>query len=250
MSGTLAKTTFSLVWALIFPMTSTLRYLLILFVCFSGWDAKAQQPDTLLITNGEIVDSTEVLPADTTADKPSFVRRFFNKDYPNPRKAALFSAIIPGAGQVYNKRWWKLPIVYGALGTALYFEIDNIKQYRELRDNYRWLVDEDPNTNPVEEPYTLIDATTMKGYRDQWRRYVEFSSITLGLAYLLQITDAFVDAHLRSFDVSDDLSLHFQPKIDASPGLGATFGAGLSLQIGDNGRSQRKLQKAVLFASP
>lgn len=226
------------------------RFYLLLSVCFCCWDASAQQPDTLLIQNGVIADSTQVLRADTSIDKPSFVRRFFSKDYPNPRKAALFSAIIPGAGQAYNKRWWKLPIVYGALGTALYFEIDNIKQYRELRDNYRWLVDEDPNTNPVEEPYTLIDATTMKGYRDQWRRYVEFSSITLGLAYLLQVTDAFVDAHLRSFDVSDDLSLHFQPKIDASSGLGATFGAGLSLQIGDNGRRQRKLQSAILFAAP
>ena len=226
------------------------RILFLGFAIFSGWDATAQQPDTLLIKNGEIADSTRVLPADTASSRrPSFVRRFFSKDYPNPRKAALFSAIIPGAGQVYNKRWWKLPIVYGALGTALYFEIDNIKQYRELRDNYRWLVDEDPNTNPTEEPYTLIDATTMKGYRDQWRRYVEFSSITLGLAYLLQVTDAFVDAHLRSFDVSDDLSLHFQPKIDASSGLGATFGAGLSLQIGDNGRRQRNLQKAAMLMS-
>jgi Family of unknown function (DUF5683) len=231
-------------------MRSILRLLLLWFVCFYGWDASAQQPDTLLIQNSVVADSTQGLRGDTSIDKPSFVRRFFSKDYPNPRKAALFSAIIPGAGQVYNKRWWKLPIVYGALGTALYFEIDNIKQYRELRDNYRWLVDEDPDTNPVEEPYTLIDATTMKGYRDQWRRYVEFSSITLGLAYLLQVTDAFVDAHLRSFDVSDDLSLHFQPKINASPGLGATFGAGLSLQIGDNGRRQRKLQSAVLFAVP
>jgi len=227
-------------------MNMYVRLLFFGILCFASWTANAQQPDTLLI----LPDSVKAVVQDSAASrKQFFLKRFFAKDYPNPRRAALLGFILPGAGQVYNKKWWKLPIVYGALGTALYFEIDNIKQYRELRDNYKWLVDGDPNTNPTEPPYNQIDATSMKGYRDQWRRYVELSSITLGLVYLLQVTDAYVDAHLHSFDVSDDLSLRFQPKIDASSGLGATFGASVSLQFG-TARQQKLMPQQFLFANP
>lgn len=211
-----------------------------------SWTTQAQQPDSVIVT---LEPPPPIDSIGSPPPRPSIVKRFFAKDYPNPRRAALLGFVLPGAGQIYNKKWWKLPIVYGALGTALYFEIDNIKQYRELRDNYKWLVDGDPNTNPTEPPYNQIDATSMKGYRDQWRRYVELSSITLGLIYLLQVTDAYVDAHLHSFDVSDDLSLRFQPKIDASSGLGATFGASVSLQFG-TARQQKVLPQQFLFANP
>lgn len=215
--------------AFLCAMFIRIRFLVsFLLICICCCAVKAQQPDSVLV----LPDSAGVTSADTLpAKKQFFVKRFFSSGYPNPRRAALLSAILPGAGQVYNKRWWKLPLVYGALGTALYFEVDNINQYHKLRDNYKWLVDGNPDTNPTEPPYNQIDATAMKGYRDQWRRYVEFSSIVLGLAYLLQVTDAFVDAHLQSFDVSDDLSLRFQPKLETVPGFGATFGAGISLQF-------------------
>ena len=106
-------------------------------------------------------------------------------------------------------------------------------------------MDEDPNTNPTEEPYIYMDATTLKGYRDQWERYVEISSLILGLIYLLQVTDAYVDAHLHSFDVSDDLSLRFQPKIETTSGFGATFGAGVSLQFGR--QSQQRISQNQIF---
>lgn len=217
-------------------MYLTRRILTIVLSLFICCVVQAQQQDSVSIT---LVPPPAIDSVGPPPPRPGFVRRFFMKDYPNPRRAALFSAIIPGAGQVYNKRWWKLPIVYGALGTALYFEFDNINQYRKLRDNYRWQVDEDPNTNPFEEPYIYLDATTTKGYRDQWRKYVEFSSIVVGLAYLLQVTDAFVDAHLHSFDVSDDLSLRIQPKLETSSGLGATFGLGVSLQFGTSQSSKQ-----------
>jgi len=209
----------------------------------------AQQPDSLRILTDSIPTTTPDSSAVLEKKKDGFVRRFFAKDYPKPRRAALLSLILPGAGQAYNKRWWKLPIVYGVLGGMVWLEVDNVKQYRELRDNYRLLVDGDPNTNPTEPPYNQIDATSMKTYRDQWRRYVEQTSLFLGLAYLLQVTDAFVDAHLRSFDVSDDLSLRFQPKMDATPGFGATFGVGASLQFGTN-RNKTFSPKQFSFSTP
>lgn len=206
-----------------------MRFLFSLILVLACFEVQAQQPDTVLV----LPDTTAGILSDSIAPSGrSPIRRFFTKDYPKPGRAALLSLILPGAGQAYNKRWWKLPLVYGALGGMLWLEVDNVRQYRALRDNYRLLVDGDPDTNPSEFPYTQIDATTMKSYRDQWRRYVEQTSLALGLVYLLQVTDAFVDAHLRNFDVSDDLSLRFHPKLDATTGLGPAFGFGVSLQFG------------------
>ena len=226
-----------------------MRFLLFLTILLCGLTARAQQPDSLRILTDSIPTTTPDSGVILEKKKDGFVRRFFTKDYPKPRRAAFLSLILPGAGQAYNKRWWKLPIVYGVLGGMVWLEVDNLKQYRELRDNYRLLVDGDPNTNPTEPPYTQIDATSMKTYRDQWRRYVEQTSLFLGLAYLLQVTDAFVDAHLHSFDVSDDLSLRFQPKLDATMGLGATFGVGASLQFGTN-RGKTFSPKQFSFSKP
>lgn len=219
-----------------------MRITLVSLLLCLGTMGMAQQRDSVIV----LPDSVAISMADSLHPSRSFsLRRFFTADYPKPGRAALLSLILPGAGQAYNKRWWKLPIVYGALGGVLYVEIDNIRQYRALRDNYRLLVDGDPNTNPTEAPYDRIDATTMKSYRDQWRRYVEQTSLVLGLVYLLQVTDAFVDAHLRNFDVSDDLTLRFQPKLDQTQGLGPAFGFGISLGFGERGR-----QPAKLFSTP
>lgn len=125
-----------------------------------------------------------------------------------------------------------MPIVYAVLGGVTYFEIDNIREYHRLRDNYKLLVDGDPNTNPTEAPYNQIDAIAMKQYRDQWKRYVEQTSLVLGLAYVLTATEAFVGAHLARFDVSDDLSFKVQPKFQVSPYSSPVLGLGLTFQLG------------------
>ncbi len=177
-------------------------------------------------------------PAPDTLSPPEAAHRrawgrFWNDGYPNPRKALFLSFALPGAGQAYNRKWWKIPIVYGALGTLTWLEIDNIRQYRALRDNYKFLVDGDPTTNPTEQPYVSLDATQMRFYRDQYRRYVELTSVGLGLAYVLAATDAFVDAHLASFDVSDDLSLRMRPRFEQGFGGAPVLGFGISLHLGD-----------------
>ncbi|MBK8966128.1 MAG: DUF5683 domain-containing protein [Saprospiraceae bacterium] len=214
-----------------------MRILIVLLSFFSASLGRAQQPDSLSVPvdtlASPVVDTPAVEP-DTAAGarKPGFIRRIFTKDYPNPKTAVLLSLALPGAGQAYNKRWWKLPIVYGVLGGITYFEIDNIREYKRLRDNYKWVVDGDPNTNPTEAPYNQLDATSLKQYRDQWRRYVEQTSLFLGLAYILTATEAFVDAHLGRFDVSDDLSFRVQPRFQASPAGQPVLGIGLTLQFG------------------
>lgn len=177
--------------ALFAPMR-TARYLLLLLLWSATTAAWAQPTDT--------VPKPPPVPAQA---RPAA------SGWPNPKKAVLWG-IIPGGGQVYNRDWWKLPIVYGGLGALTYIYIDNRNEYRRLRDNYRLQVDDDPNTNPSESPYDQIDPISMKTYRDQWRRYSELSALFLGLGYIFSIGEAFVDAQLKNFDVSDDLSFRLR----------------------------------------
>jgi len=191
--------------------------------------ATVELPDSL---RAAAVDSGVVMPKRRNA-----VARFFTKGYPNPRLAALFG-VIPGGGQMYNKKWWKLPIVYGVMGGMLWWQQDNLKEYRKLRYNYRLLVDGDPKTNPTDSPYNRIDAASMKSYRDQFYKYTELTTLGLGLTFLLSITDAFVDAHLSRFDTSDDLGFRLEPGVQEASGFGPSLG--LSLKIRLDGKQAAK----------
>lgn len=187
-----------------------------------------QQKETQVLV---LPDSSQTV---ASAKKERFFYRFFVKKYPNPRAAALLSFVLPGAGQAYNRKWWKIPIVYGALGGMTWLALDNDKEYQRLKKNYKWLVDEDKNTNPIDAPYIYMSASQLKGYRDQFRGFTEKSYLFLGITYLLAVTDAFVDAHLSRFDISDDLSLRVVPDIQsASSGFGACFGIGIRLGFGN-----------------
>ncbi|MFN4080127.1 MAG: DUF5683 domain-containing protein [Saprospiraceae bacterium] len=188
----------------------------------------------LLFLFGFIVSSSAsgqdvvAAPDSTATGRPSASvtrKRFKASDYPNPRKAVLFS-IVPGGGQIYNRRWWKVPIVYGGIGASAGVLIYNADAYKRLRDNYRWMVDGDPNTTPV-EPYSAFDPEALRRFRDQSRGYVELSGIIFGFAYLLSVADAYVDAHLASFDVSDDLTLRLRPSIQGAPAGPPALGLGI-----------------------
>ncbi|MBK6996412.1 MAG: hypothetical protein IPH31_16325 [Lewinellaceae bacterium] len=152
--------------------------------------------------------------------------RVFHKGYPNPRTAALLSFVLPGAGQAYNKKWWKVPLVWGALGGIGYFTFDTQNTYHELRDAYKTIV----NGGTPEAPYDGFDAPRLRSYRDTFRGYTEKWYLALGVTYLLAVTDAFVDAHLARFDVSDDLSLQLKPSMESTGGS-PYFGFGVSLSI-------------------
>lgn len=138
-----------------------------------------------------------------------------------PGKAALLAALLPGAGQVYNRRYWKLPLVYGALGGVIYGEYFYQKGFREFADAYNDITQGrkklfDADLGPRARLVRSVDGLNSRvvfyrGYRDIFYLYI-------GIAYSLQIVDALVDAHLRDFDVSDDLSLHWEPTLLAVPG--------------------------------
>lgn len=141
----------------------------------------------------------------------------------SPLKATLLAAALPGAGQIYNKKYWKLPILYAGMGTCVGFIVHNTKEYRVLRDSYIAANDGDPNTTPELDPQRYNLDTE----QDRFRRYTEISYMALLGVYILQIIDANVDAHLYHFDVSPDLSLEFHPTLlntgRVQPGLGISL---------------------------
>ncbi|WP_054851567.1 MULTISPECIES: DUF5683 domain-containing protein [Olleya] len=139
-----------------------------------------------------------------------------------PSKAAFYSAILPGLGQAYNGKYWKIPIVYAALGTGIYFYIDNNKQYKRARDAYKRRL-----AGFSDDEFQ--DRITDDGLREaqkNYRRNKELSLlVTVGM-YALNIIDANVDAHLLQYNINDDLSLkpHYQiEEIDNVGRVGLTL---------------------------
>lgn len=146
----------------------------------------------------------------------------------SPRKAAIRSAIIPGWGQAYNKKYWKIPIVYTALGITGYIFIDNIKTYKDLKFSYAAkykasLPAPDPNSSypgpyrdsadyfKIPTRYVPIGIESLRQGRDQFRRYIDYSVVFFVIFWGLNVVDAVVDAHLKAFDISPDLSFKIKP---------------------------------------
>ena len=122
-----------------------------------------------------------------------------------PKKAALYSAILPGAGQVYTKKYWKVPIIYGGLITSAYY-INESNDFCQLyKSTYLNRLDGDFTDNLN---YSDSDLRTLT---EHYRRNREVSALLFTLTYILNIVDASVNAHLFDYDVSEDLSLHIQP---------------------------------------
>lgn len=197
-------------------MPKAFTSILIIAVLFFCNDSFAQKKDSAVKKNTRIFGK-----ADST------------KKY-NPRIAIIRSAIIPGWGQATNKKYWKVPVVYAALGItgAIFFR--NIKQYREARDAYINATDLDPsNDNLIPQPYYTIkdQPERIRTFRNQVRQNVDYTVLFFIAFWGLNVVDAAVDAHLKTFDVSDDLSL--QIKAGYSP-MANTNGISLVLNLSRN----------------
>ena len=155
-----------------------------------------------------------------------------------PGKAALRSAILPGLGQAYNKKYWKIPIVYGALAvpTATFFY--NKSWYEKTREAFKIKFHNDTNkvvpdlpTDGMDPRLAPLSTESTRLYRNQFRRNMDLSVLFFLLVWGLQVADAAVDAHLKSFSVSDELSLQVRPSL-FSTGQSAGIGLNFRLQIG------------------
>ena len=191
------------------------RVFIALLFAFCAFKSNAQSGDTL------IIDSTNV----KTLQTDSKWKTKWNMQPHSPLKATVFSAVIPGAGQLYNKKWWKTIIVYGGIGTCVYFIRDNDKNYLTYRRAYIAAIDGDPNTIPQIEG----NASFYEDVQEQYRRWRDISWMALAGVYILQIIDANVDGHLFYYDISPDINLSVHPSV--IPTARGNAGIGLLLNF-------------------
>jgi hypothetical protein len=131
----------------------------------------------------------------------------------SPRKAIVRSAIIPGWGQITNKKAWKLPLVYASLGTTTYLFFRNLNQFKDARNSYILATDNDPsNDNLIPQPYYSVkdQPERIRVFRNQVRQNIDYSVVFFILFWGLNVVDAAVDAHLKTFDVTDKISLNLK----------------------------------------
>lgn len=158
----------------------------------------------------------------------------------SPRKATIRSAILPGWGQAYNKKYWKIPIVYAALGiTAGVFNY-NIKEYRKIQYAYGVLVTKDTanfkNVAKELQPYIELNAeSALRNVRSEFRQNIDYSVLIFILMWGLNVVDATVDGHLKEFDVSDNLSLKIKPSLQSLP---STAGISFVFTIGKHNNAK------------
>lgn len=129
------------------------------------------------------------------------------------KKATRYSAMLPGLGQAYNKKYWKIPIIYGLAGFTVFNAIDFHGEYIRYRDAYRIRSLNDPNNR--DEFFGEVNNVLLRQTRDDFRQNRDLLIIMTVGVYLLNIVDATVDAHLFHFNVSDDLSVHMIPQAPA-----------------------------------
>lgn len=135
----------------------------------------------------------------------------FNVKVPVPKRAGLFSALLPGLGQVYNKQYWKLGVVVAATGAVTGFMIFNTRKYNTYQEAYLGRIDTDPATTDTFTNYQTSDLDLL---RKTYRKYVEYTVIAGTICYLVNILDAFTSAHLKTFDMSKNISMKASPFFD------------------------------------
>ncbi len=218
--------------------------ILFLFLLFPGTALFAQQPDTSLIKkNEEIIkkeDTTLAKATDTAiAEKHDTIILKSNKADTsgksllasdtalkkfNPKTAMLRSAILPGWGQWYNKKYWKIPIIYGALGTTAYVFFYNLNTYKDLRNAviYRSRATH-ADSMRVAPNLQYLTNQDLRLNRNIFRQNIDYSVLVFLGFWALNVVDATVDAHLKAFDVSPDIGMKIQPGLSNMNNPGVSF---------------------------
>ena len=183
-----------------------------------------------------VTDSVSTLAA-VPPIRPKFV--------PDPKRALWLSLILPGAGQIYNRKYWKLPIIYGGFLGCAYALIWNQQMYRDYSQAYLDIMDDDPRTcsylDMLPPRYDITGKeeqfkNVFKRKKDFYRRYRDLSAFCFVGVYILSVIDAYVDAQLSAFDITPDLSMRIAPTVlGSSPTFGSrsstAYGVGCSLNF-------------------
>jgi hypothetical protein len=216
--------------------------------------------DSLLNQSAKILnDSLEqrvILVSDSLIDESGFQTTLPETPSPSdlqlddeykhsPHKASVYAAVFPGAGQIYNKKYWKVPLLYAGIGGLVYAIHFNSSYYNKYRSAYRDFLIRDPGNTSYEEFIPVgLTIEDVHGQYEEWfqralqnkrryyKRYRDISYIGMAALYLASIIDASVDAHFYDFDISDDLSLRVEPAV-LSPvsEKGSAFGLQMRLQF-------------------
>tara|TARA_R110000868_G_scaffold91140_4_gene252848 strand:+ start:1222 stop:1884 length:663 start_codon:yes stop_codon:yes gene_type:complete len=212
--------------------------LVLLFFCFS-LAIFSQEKDKPVVKEEQQLDSIqENLKEQGIVVQDSVFKKRREINPLAPAKAAFYSAILPGLGQLYNKRYWKVPLVYAALGTSIYAYDFNNSRYKRFRTAFKRrqagfkddeFYDLPPkSTVPLNEPEFSDEA--LQDAQEKYQRDRDLMLlVTIGL-YALNIIDANVDSHLKQFNIDDDLSINFQPYLDYNE-ITATPNYGMALTI-------------------
>ena len=225
-------------------------------VC-SKANVRAEQPDEVLVNGKRTTiervlanDSTHIdniysstLGTDTVATEESIVINRFDaaeqqgeikaRFVPDPQNATWLAVVFPGAGQIYNRKYWKLPIVYGGFIGCLYAFNWNSQMYSDYRQAFLDIMDADPNTKSYEDFFRPgydfegnreYIENVFKKRKDRYRRWRDLSVFAFIGVYALSVIDAYVDAQLANFDISDNINLSINPQMIQSRGIGAEGG--------------------------
>lgn len=194
-----------------------LRLCALLFLSFS-FAALCAQDSTQVKSNEPIIIIENEQESVDSAKLAYITKRF------NPQKALLYAAILPGAGQVYNKKYWKVPIVYGGfvfLGYYIDFYNDNYRFYKK-----ELFIDLNTGTNS-----TGLNRDNIRNIIERYRRERDFFIVLTGLWYALQIIDAHVDSHLKEFDINPNLQVRVEPSFKQDMLLGRQSGFTISIRF-------------------
>jgi len=194
-------------------MKVTIMFFIVCFSLLTGGTLSAQT----------YVDSTSVTASPKAVKKGSIFKG-------RPGKSMLMSLVVPGAGQIYNKSYLRVPFVWGTVGTIGYIMINNTRQYKIFRDAYISKIDGTeitvpdyakeciPFTNISEEDLRSIqNPNIIREFRDDANKNKQLSIVIFSFAWLLNGVDAFVDAHLKDFDIDEDLSFKINTRFDNDP---------------------------------
>lgn len=255
-----------------------IKRLLIAVVMFLAWNAGARAQvavvdsalatsphDSLLVvediasavadveaTLGGMLPAESVLAMGQSTDKPSPKRpkRDWSTWRPDTKRAMWLALVLPGAGQVYNRKYWKLPIIYGGFAGCIYAMTWNNQMYKDYSQAYLDIMDDDPNTqsyNNFLHLGTKIDETNITRYQEvfrkrknRYRRWRDLSVFATIAVYALSVIDAYVDASLSEFDISEDLSLRVAPVVMGN-------GGAMTVQRGPLGQHSVGLGCALRF---
>jgi len=194
-----------------------------------------QAQDPIYTSSGDSIPANKFKV--DTSQSPTIKKSFFKDGYPSPKKAALI-AVIPGMGQIYNKKYWKLPIVYGALGGVIYSINSNTKKYNEavksltVKEEIATLLSDNMEISEelaMSDPFPNTPATAVTAGRNSADKNRQLSWIGVIAFYLMSAGDAFVDAHLKDFSVDEDIS--FRPIFETNYVNQPTIGVSIRIPL-------------------